>query len=118
MPVTINGTNGVTFNNGGVQASPAVGSSSQTLTNVTSSRALFTTYTNSTNAPIVVYAWCSSLINGGLTVLINSINVDSSFNNNSGTNSIGVSFIVPIGATYSVTNVINAVTLSTWYELR
>lgn len=86
----------------------------QTLTNVTSSRAFGTTYTNSTGKPIVVYFSGSHNTNNSGTVVLNGstlLNI-----NGYGTNS-SVSFIVPNGATYSIP-AISGETISSWWELR
>jgi hypothetical protein len=53
MPVTINGTNGVTFNNSSVSSVGSVGDT-QTWQNVTVSRTANTVYQNTTGKPILV----------------------------------------------------------------
>jgi hypothetical protein len=113
MPVTINGTNGITFNNSSTQAQSAgLGSSAtaQTWQNVAASRALGTTYTNSTGYPIelafVTYsAGPSTLSINGSVVIENG-----AFSSAYGT----FSLIIPNGATY----VINGGTIARWWELR
>ena len=54
MAVDINGTTGLTFNNGSAQDVGGIGTGSQAWTNVTASRAFSTTYTNTTGKPIMV----------------------------------------------------------------
>ncbi len=119
MAVTINGTNGITFNNSSTQAQSAgLGSSAtaQTWQNVGGSRVNNTTYTNSTGYPIMV----SVSQNGGqntnwtATVAGNAI-AGASIGNNISFGHNGM-FIVPNGATYSV-NFVGA-SISVWWELR
>jgi len=77
----------------------------QTWTNVTGSRTSGTTYTNSTSAPIMV------AIAGGSNTLNWSVN-SITFTSNT-TSFMNISFIVPVGVSYSVTN-----NFVTWAELR
>lgn len=118
MAVTINGTNGITFNNGSTEATGSgmgTGATAQTWQNVTSSRALGTTYTNSTGYPIQF----AVTLNVGATTAFNvAINGTSVISYAATTNVSGQCFylIVPNGATYSITN--SASPLSTWWELR
>ena len=107
MSVTINGTNGITFNDATTQgtAATALGSSSQTWQSVT--RSAGTTYTNTTGKPIaflMTFAAGSGsneyvyLTVGGTSMFfIGAVLVS------------GVVFgqnmaIIPVGATYSYTN--------------
>ena len=90
----------------------------QTWQNMTGSRALGTTYTNSTGKPIQV------VISGtGLSVgCIYTFSVAGTvIGTTGGTGTVNeyatASFIVPAGATYAATNS-SGTTLSTWYELR
>jgi len=93
----------------------------QTWQNVTDSRALGTTYTNTTGKPIVV-----SVINTRATICAVQILVEatpafaSQVNGASGQfQYIGGSAIVPAGATYRVTDwSVGGVTLTSWTELR
>ena len=84
----------------------------QTYTNVTSSRALSTTYTNSTGKPI----FCNLVINtsgsGSYGVVVGGVTVYSVGSYSGG--SVPVSFVVPSGATYSATGT----ALVSWVELR
>ena len=102
MAVTINGTNGITFNNSSTQAQSAgLGSSAtaQTWQNVTGSRALGTTYTNSTGYPIMVF-----ILSGGgggtatLSILINGTQYMQAYASPYAVAT--VTFIDPDGATY------------------
>ena len=96
----------------------------QSWTNVTSSRAFATTYTNSTGKPIEV------LITGQVVSAPNGNNYGSfsingtvvgNFGVNAGNQSailMPVSFIVPNGATYSAQIVTGLFGLVSWWELR
>ena len=107
-----NGTTWVALNGIGI---------GQSWTNLIASRALGTTYTNSSGSPILVsvsvygnvgsggYVWASAIV-GGVTVATNSISIGAGYNH-----AAPVSFVVPNGATYSVTS---ANSLSVWAELR
>jgi hypothetical protein len=116
MAVTINGTSGVTFNNGSTQAiSGGMGTSAtaQTWQNVTGSRAFGTTYTNSTGYPIEVF-----ILSGGaggtatLQVNINGVNYMQAYASPYAVATL--TFIVPNGATYSATGGVGG----QWTELR
>lgn len=90
----------------------------QTWQDVTASRAIGTTYTNSTGKPIEVAMTyqCSSansvqgLIINGVIVYASGVNV--------ATFAAGFSLIVPNGATYVTTTNIGTMTKVTWNELR
>ena len=90
----------------------------QTWQGLTGSRAIGTTYTNSTGKPIMV-AYTASCSSGnsvqGLT--INGVNVFSTGLSSNGL-PIGVSLIVPNGATYVTATNNGTLTLITWAELR
>jgi hypothetical protein len=116
MAVTINGTNGITFNNSSTQAQSAgLGSSAtaQTWQNLTASRALSTTYTNSAGYPIVVRIIGSSVVNGGIQFLINGVDIGFGTYASAGQQAIS-ECIVPNGATYRA----QANNFSSWFELR
>jgi hypothetical protein len=98
-------------------ATNILGNSSQTYQNVTGSRAFGTTYTNSTGKPITV--WFSSdsaiggaitqgFVNGSLACYTNMDLYPRAF----------AGFVVPISATYSITNNNGGIALSYWLELR
>ena len=115
--LTSNGTNWVSS----AQAGLGYG---QTWQDVTASRALSTTYTNSTGKPIQVNAWMSvsgspagntdiQLTIGGVVVAVSSIFMGSA----AGNRVPFVTGIVPNNTTYSAVSPTGAGTLS-WVELR
>ena len=125
--VNVNGVDVLTADAGGnvslrtggtVQTLPAIAGSlalgvGQTWQNLTGSRALNTTYTNNSGRPIEVSVSLNiSVANGTVTTTVNGVQL-TNFQLN--TNGDCVIFIVPNGATYSVTA--NA-TLQIWAELR
>ena len=81
----------------------------QNWTNVSGSRALGTTYTNSTGSPIMVMMTSQ----GQITVTVNSNTLMAPFYNASAT--WPVTFVVPNGQTYSIASTSS---ISTWWELR
>ena len=89
----------------------------QTWTDVTASRAIGTTYTNSTGKPIMVAisytnsagATVQGLVIGGVTVYAAGSEVG---------NGSGFSLLVPNGLTYVTTTNGGTMTKVTWYELR
>lgn len=91
---------------------------SQTWQNLTASRAMGTTYTNSTGKPIMVVVTVGPTGNnttvnwqaGGIT--IGSMGVTAGYN------TACLSFIVPTATTYSVSSSGNPTTLGSWTELR
>ena len=91
----------------------------QTWQNVTASRALGTTYTNSTGKPICATVAVSSSTAGvsSLQKIINGVTIasDNEYGPNSGYVT-GLDLIIPNGATYSFTA--SNASLSTWFELR
>ena len=109
MSLVLDGTNGVTFNNSSTQSVGAVGAGSQTWQNLTASRALSTTYTNSTGLSIQVL-FCGGG-NGTYVATVNSVSLTSVVQ----VNQTGVqAFIVPNGQTYQITGA----TVGNWSELR
>jgi hypothetical protein len=117
MAVTINGTSGVTFNDASVQGGSAVGYS-QTWQNVFGSRALGTTYTNSTGRPIMVAAIATRLNTTTLVAVVSGVTVAIEAGTGASANAnTTLCFIVPNGGTYSVTNT-GGSTLGAWAELR
>ena len=124
-PVISSGS--LTFSNGSTQTIAAgIGSGGQTWQNLTSSRAISTTYTNSTGYPIQVSIWFDGTASGvggnrAFNLLVNgSVIYFIGWYAPTGNNSIGGSIIVPNGATYSATASGAGVseTLSGWWELR
>lgn len=145
MPVVINGSTGITtpgmtnsgststagltlssgsitFPNADTQAVGPIGGtgSNQTWTSVTGSRAFGTTYTNSTGRPIMVSVSGSNNTNASWAIITPTVGgvtlpdargiVNQSY--------ATLSFIVPAGATYVITNSGTAVALQAWVELR
>ena len=117
MASSLNGT-GITFSNGQTQSSSAIGDDGQSWQDVSASRAIGTTYTNSTGRPIEIFIARTNAsqftqfyltINGG-----SAINV---WRNPMPTGTGGFyafSAVIPNGSTYSVTGG----SISRWYELR
>jgi hypothetical protein len=91
---------------------------SQTWQDVTASRAIGTTYTNSTGKPIyIAVAGTGSAINvranittGGVTIVGNGAAGSGFYVNNAA--------IIPTGSTYSVSTPTGTLTLQSWTELR
>tara|TARA_R110000868_G_scaffold333471_1_gene594297 strand:+ start:300 stop:653 length:354 start_codon:yes stop_codon:yes gene_type:complete len=117
MPVSINGNSGITFPNG-TEVANILGNSTQTYQNLTASRVNGTTYTNTTGAPILVMPIGSDASGQGFALVITVGGV--SFGSQGGSpagNNIARPFIVPIGATYSISwNPL--ATFVAWWELR
>jgi hypothetical protein len=104
MAVDINGTTGLTFNNGSTQDVGGVGTGTQTWQNVTASRVDGTTYTNSTGKPIVVNIQSTTNSAGaaGVTGNCDGIIVAQTQPYAAGSAYGGfISFIVPNGSNYS-----------------
>jgi len=112
------GTNGNVTSSGAVTGNNLFGQS-QTWTNVTSSRAFGTTYTNSTTRPIMVSVWGSStsVAEGYVSCSINGTQVARNGCDTTNYNNIdpGLTIIVPPSATY---NISSNCSLSGWFELR
>ena len=94
---------------------PGVG---QSWVNVTASRQLITTYTNSTGRPIMVAITTTPGPSVALVLRINSfgasVDLDAGYNSQEG--SPGFCVVIPIGAVYSVP--ISNYPVSRWFELR
>tara|TARA_R110002167_G_scaffold288893_1_gene493896 strand:+ start:434 stop:868 length:435 start_codon:yes stop_codon:yes gene_type:complete len=89
----------------------------QTYTDVTASRALGVTYTNSTSAPIFVSMQPNTATVSAfeLTVAGNLAWVSNSTASDTGNNPVG---IVPAGATYNITKTTGTAVIISWRELR
>ncbi len=89
----------------------------QTLQDVTASRSVGTTYTNSTGKPIVVYvSTTGTTTSSGIVGRINGF--DAAYSTRDGsTGSLVLNMVVPAGATYLVQNIGN-ITGTIWRELR
>jgi hypothetical protein len=108
MAFNINGTTGLTFNNGSTQNVGGIGIA-QTWQNVSASRAINTTYTNSTGKPIMVSV--ATPTNNANNLLIDGIVVATAVYASVTPNT--VSGIVPNGSTYSISG-----SFGSWCELR
>lgn len=112
MAVTISGTGGITFPNSSVQTMAGVSNGTLSGNLYGTTRALATTYTNSSNKPMVIYVNTSnSPTNGSLSIFINSVNV---MNIDQYGSQGGMCFIVPSGATYQITA--SGASMTGWYE--
>jgi hypothetical protein len=90
----------------------------QTWQNLLGSRAFGTTYTNSTGKPIMVNIAATIINTTTITAVVSGVTV--AVENGTGATSNApatVSFIVPNGATYSITNS-GSSSLAVWAELR
>jgi hypothetical protein len=91
---------------------------SQTTQNVTSSRVLGTTYTNSTGKPIVVYCCMSNTVGNALVISsIDGVGIYGASVAAAGANYYGITLVVPNGATYT-NNMNGAPVLQLWIETR
>ena len=95
----------------------------QTWTNVTGSRVLGTTYTNSTTKPITVVVGTQAAGAGAyyITVTIGGVALPYHGSNSNTGSYLAITFIVPAGVTYVVANTTNALLSNTgnnWVELR
>ena len=107
------GNSGITFSSTYIQGDVALGASSsaQSWQNVTGSRALGTTYTNSTGRPIIVAI--NTFGAGTTTITIGGVAVQIAYCWAGHTDGGGWA-IVPVGVTY----VVSGASLGNWYELR
>jgi len=87
----------------------------QTWTNVTSSRALSTTYTNSTGRPIQLYIVCTGGNSNGATVTIAGVTPAQLYTNVAG-GRVAFFVIIPSGVTYLLGD--SGATIHSWWELR
>lgn len=85
--------------------------------NVTASRAIGTTYTNSTGKPIFVEVQLQLASGQGMNFQKNGANVQAFGNGGSGSGGFTTASIIPAGYTYGVTATPGA-TMIGWYELR
>jgi hypothetical protein len=88
----------------------------QTWTNVTSSRSAATTYTNSTGKPIQVAILSNQTTNSQFQFRINGTLVWDQFSSTIYGDNVSCNFIIPNGATYSLTVPYGAIQY--WMELR
>jgi hypothetical protein len=87
----------------------------QTWTDLTASRALSTTYYNTTGKPIAVSVYWQATAVGTVTATVSGLQIAATTIATGATNSGGLSFVVPVGATYSVAC---GVSFTRWSELR
>jgi hypothetical protein len=119
MAMTISGTNGLTYPDASTETSASIGYG-QTWQDVgptgTNARVSGTTYTNSTGRPIMVTAGGQAVSGSpNIAVVVAGVTIISwSFPYGTGQ---PVTFIVPVGATYSITFA-SGTTLNRWAELR
>lgn len=90
---------------------------SQAWQDVTSSRVLGTTYTNTTGKPIAVSGYVNNASGGRISCSVSGL-VLSNYAAASGAPPMPFSFIVPPGATYSISLTAGTGTLAVWTELR
>ena len=89
----------------------------QTWQNVVGSRAVNTTYTNTTGKPIMAHVYCTSISsNYVLQIIVDGIAMNSGSSDS--TDHLATIMIIPNGSTYRVTFAGGSGTLSTWKELR
>jgi hypothetical protein len=115
--ITIDASQNVTI--AGTLTATSVFAQGQTWQALAGSRALGTTYTNSTNRPIMVYVRCAISATGNVVVLtinsaVNNVGGNASANGY-GSTTVG---IVPPGQTYSVAAITGGGSISEWNELR
>lgn len=87
----------------------------QTWQDVTASRALGVTYTNSTGKPIEVMVNVGAANSGTLSIVLSDVTILSHTQNSNYPTRPFVSFIVPNGSTYRVNS---STAILTWSELR
>lgn len=118
MAVTVNGLNGLTFNNGSTQNVGALGVQ-QTWQSVFFSRGFGVTYTNTTGKPIMVAITATVLNTSTWFAYVDGTLII--YNNGSGATSnapVTGTFIVPNGSTYSANYSGGLSTIAQWVELR
>jgi len=111
------GSAGITFSDSSTLSSAPIGSSVQSWQDVTSSRARNTTYTNSTNRPIMVNVTSPAAASAGFILVVNGVTVGVTSSSNAYYPVSTTSAIVPAGGTYSITTS-QTPGFSNWYELR
>ena len=122
IPTVPSTVSAFTNDSGYITSSPLLGAG-QAWTDVSSSRLLDTTYTNTTAKPIVlnIYVYRNAASSAGVGVSINGgIVIPISFSSNSGggNNAVG-NIIVPAGMTYQVSVISEPLSgILSWWELR
>jgi hypothetical protein len=98
----------------GITQSPPIGVG-QTWQNVTASRAINTTYTNTTGKPILVNITSALLVSTNTLITVDGVLVSSAAYNSTTVGATFSSAIVPNNSTYSVASV---AAIQLWAELR
>lgn len=118
MPFGISGTAGLTFNDATTQSTAAPLPIGTTWTNVTASRSLGVTYTNTTGKYIqVIVGGTTYDYGGGFILTINGVSLPPIFAYSSSVGTASACALVPPGSTYLVT-LYGGATYNNWYELR
>ncbi|BAM68862.1 putative tail-fiber protein [Edwardsiella phage MSW-3] len=110
------------FKNVGTGGSDVAGANSTmggTYTNVTSSRAMGVTYTNSATRPMLVIYSCDATRFGTAVAAVNGVTVARFIGVESASthNGPSMTFIVPPGATYSITKTAGSLSNIIWAEM-
>ena len=84
--------------------------------NVTSSRAIDVSYTNSTGRPLAVFVIMAGIASNACVFQIDGVNISTTAFNGSGGGNSSVHCIVPTGSTYGINS--PSWPLSLWFELR
>lgn len=90
----------------------------QTWQNVTGSRAIGTTYTNSTGKPILALISVTVSSSSNANIILNGTAVSFVYGNTASASIIPVTLIIPAGATYSVNINSGSPSINIWQELR
>ena len=112
--LTINTLNGVDISASPVTTESQVIGVGQTWQDVTASRVLGTTYTNSTGKPILVAILATNSVPYNITLTISGLAIPQA-GYGSGGGYTGATFLVPNGAAYVLSGV---TTINKWIELR
>lgn len=116
MASSLNGT-GVTFSNGQTQSVSSIGDDGQSWQDVTGSRAINTTYTNTTGRPIQVSICVtnSTASSAVLDLLVDGVLVYTNLGRTTYYNFFQIAAIIPAGSTYATQS---ATGMTGWAELR
>lgn len=122
MPTIIDGTNGVNqvqtnvIEQGDLQLAASSIGVGQTWQDMTASRALATTYTNSTGKPIQISVELACTTTTTHVILINGVTIASHAVAPAGVAGQIYVYIIPSGSTYQAQNTASGITR--WWELR
>lgn len=117
MAITLDGTSGVTYPSGTTATAAGVGDG-QTWQSVTGSRAISTTYYNTTGKPIYVYITGAANITGYFIMQINGVTMANSQQAYTNGTYLTIAMIVPPGASYSAVSGGGSASIVQWSELR